>query len=68
MMHEDCLNFNSHCDGAVEYRMGLSATGVSFPRCDYHWEQRLELQDGINRRYPVNEPADFDPLYAGETW
>ncbi len=56
------------CAGHVEYRMALSGTGISYPRCDKHWEERVEIQQGIDQRYPVLPPADFDPLYAGEAW
>lgn len=57
-----------NCKGPVEYRMSLSGTGTANPRCEYHWEARLNLQEEINSRYPVLPPADFDPLYAGESW
>lgn len=66
-----CLDGPEGCEGAVEYRAPLSAAGRSFPRCDKHWERRLEKQDEINRRYAPNSdvpPADFDPTYAGERW
>ena len=56
------------CEGEVAYRMALSGTGKSFPRCDKHWGERLDVQDGINQRYPEHQPADFDPSYAGEYW
>lgn len=56
------------CAGEVEYRFPLSATGRSFPRCDKHWAARLEVQEGINRRYPQHAPSDFDPAFAGEAW
>jgi hypothetical protein len=56
------------CYGTVEYRMALSGTGKSFPRCEKHWDQRLKVQDEINQRYPTLPPADFDPGYAGERW
>jgi hypothetical protein len=58
------------CDGGVEYRMALSATGRAFPRCDKHWADRLDVQQGINERYPDSPfpPSDFDPSYAGESW
>lgn len=65
----ECLDRGDDCRGEVEYRMPLSGTGRAFPRCDAHWEKRLEVQDGINRRYGgVCPPSDFDPLYAGERW
>lgn len=56
------------CVGPVEYRMPLSATGKSFPRCEKHWAERLDKQREIDERYPVNQPSDFDPSYAGEYW
>ena len=63
-----CLNASADCSGPVEYRDPLSGTSHAFPRCDYHWERRLQEQERIQRKYPVNAPADFDPLYAGERW
>ena len=63
-----CLDADSTCAGAVEYRMPLSGTGKSFPRCATHWSARLDVQAGINRRYPTHAPSDFDPSYAGESW
>lgn len=56
------------CVGMVAYRISLSPTGRSFPRCDGHWEKRLLEQEGIDRRYPVMQPSNFDPAYAGERW
>lgn len=56
------------CAGTVEYRMPLSGTGKSFPRCDAHWSERLDIQQGIDERYPEHAPSDFDPYYAGEAW
>lgn len=65
-----CLNYGPDCDGEVEFRMPLSGTGRSFPRCEKHWADRLEVQRGIDERYPDSPfpPADFDPTYAGEVW
>lgn len=65
-----CLNAGPDCKGAVEFRMPLSGTGKSFPRCDKHWDDRLDTQRGIDERYPDSPmpPADFDPSYAGESW
>lgn len=56
------------CRGPVEFRMSLGPTGVSYPRCDHHWELRLLHQEEINRRYPTLPPSDFDPADAGESW
>ena len=64
----ECLDGSADCYGAVEYRMPLSGTGKSFPRCDMHWSERLDRQAEIDARYPVNAPSDFDPYYAGESW
>jgi hypothetical protein len=71
--HLECLDSRdpaeSTCEGAVEYRMPLSGTGKAFPRCEKHWEERLEVQQGINERYgSIAPPSDFDPGYAGERW
>lgn len=58
----------SPCQGQVLLRESLSGTGTPIARCDQHWNERLNLQDEINRRYPATAPADFDPYYAGERW
>lgn len=65
----DCIDGGEH-SGPVEYRMPLSGTGKSFPRCESHWFARLDRQQGINERYPDSPmaPSDFDPTYAGESW
>jgi hypothetical protein len=66
----DCLDDygDNTCEGNVEYRMPLSGTGNSFPRCEKHWEDRLETQQGINERYPMTAPSDFSEMDAGERW
>lgn len=66
----ECLDggMEGDCEGPVEYRMPLSGTGRSFPRCEKHWDARLIRQEEINSRYPHNAPSDFDPSYAGEAW
>ena len=67
-----CLDHTNRddCTGSVKYRAALSASGKSFPRCDGAWETRLDLQAGINRRYPDSPtpPRGFDPTFAGEEW
>jgi len=64
-----CLDqYNGKCAGPVEYRMPLSGTGKSFPRCEQHWGERLDRQERIDRMYPVHAPSDWDPAYAGEHW
>lgn len=66
--HPECINANEDCAGRVEYRMPLSATGKPFPRCGKHWDDRLTLEGRLRRDYPTEQPADFDPSYAGESW
>lgn len=66
-----CLEWDARtCAGAVEHRMALSSTGISYPRCDTHWGQRLQAQERIASAYPDSPmpPAWYDPLAAGEAW
>ncbi len=65
----ECMDsYKEDCKGPVDYRMNLTGTGLQTVRCDKHWEDRLNLQDDINQRYPYHAPSDFDPTYAGEHW
>lgn len=65
----ECLDgHGGGCQGEVEYRFALSGTGISYPRCDKHWAERVVRQQEIDQRYPYHQPSDFDPLYAGEHW
>jgi hypothetical protein len=69
MSNAECLDgYYGGCEGTLEYRFALSGTGISYPRCDKHWGERVVRQQEIDQRYPYNEPADFDPMYAGERW
>lgn len=64
-----CMDrYDGNCAGNTEYRYSLSGTGMSYPRCDFHWDARLTVEEGIRNRYPYHAPSDFDPSYAGETW
>lgn len=63
-----CLDSGPDCEGRVEYRMALSSTGKSFPRCARHWEERLDLEQAMRERYPEQPPPDWSPLDAGESW
>lgn len=60
------------CAGETFERYSLSGSGMTFPRCDHHYDEYVaETQprlDAIRRRYPEQAPADFDPMYAGERW
>jgi len=40
----------------------------AFPRCRHHQDIRLRQAEETMRKYPINAPADFDPMYAGERW
>lgn len=70
MEDPECIDGPDGCSGPVEFRTALSGTGVPFPRCDGHWEKRLNAQEKINRDYPDSPcaPSWFDPSYAGECW
>lgn len=68
---QDCIQYGDdggECSGTVEYRWPLSGTGKSYPRCNRHWHDRLDLQQQLNERYPAQPPADWSPLDAGEAW
>lgn len=58
------------CAGEVRLRPSLTGTGMPIPRCDHHWELRLEWQEEHERIYPDSPipPAWFDPEAAGERW
>lgn len=68
----ECLDDGGRtlCAGPIEYRMALSASGRSFPRCAHHWQARLVEQERIDRDYPDSPiaPSWFDPADAGEHW
>jgi hypothetical protein len=54
----ECLDFGFECSGAVEYRMPMSGTGRSFPRCEAHYEIRLDTQSRLSRTYGI--PMFYD--------
>lgn len=68
----ECLDDygKGECSGRVEYRQALSATGRSFPRCEKHWDARLDEHERTQRDYPDSPcpPAWFDEADAGEVW
>lgn len=69
MIESECINSHQgNCKGRVELRMSLSGTGQPIPRCDHHWDERLQLEDDLNQRYPVTAPSEWSPLDAGEAW
>jgi hypothetical protein len=61
-----CLEHGPECDGAVEYRMPLSGTGRAFPRCEHHWERRLDEQEREHERDARARRVDW--LDAGEVY
>lgn len=62
-----CLERGDDCAGPVEYRM-LPDNPRSFPRCEVHFEQRLERsQRNLELMSPTPAPW-FDESYAGERW
>ncbi|MFL5861155.1 MAG: hypothetical protein ACJ780_10280 [Solirubrobacteraceae bacterium] len=65
-----CLESGPECEGAVEFRMPLSGTGRAFPRCEHHWDKRLDTQERDNQRYPDSPaaPAWYDAAAIGEHW
>lgn len=63
-----CIAADGDCKGPVEYRMALSPTGKSFPRCEKHWQERLDFEDKLRERYPEQPPTDWSPDDAGESW
>lgn len=66
----DCLDGHGRdgCHGPVEYRHPLTATGRAFPRCELHWERRLDEQVRIGRLYPYFPPPMWSAADAGECW
>lgn len=66
-----CLDAHrGDCKGEVSYHPSLAGTGTPIPRCEHHYELRLE-QDAEHRSiYPdsPNPPDWFDPMNAGEHW
>lgn len=61
-------DYDGECRGPVEYRMPLSGSMVAHPRCEHHWELRLQREEELQDRYPEQQPRDFDPGFAGERW
>jgi hypothetical protein len=65
----ECLqDHDGTCHGKIELRESLTGTGTRIARCDKHWDDRLDLEEQINERYPVNAPSDWSPMDAGESW
>lgn len=55
----ECLNrHDGKCDGEVKYRIAMSGTGRSFPRCDHHFQARWATQQRLSRTYDI--PITYD--------
>lgn len=63
-----CIELGDDCNGPVEYRMALSGTGRSYPRCAHHWDRRLDKEQELQERYPPQPPDDWSHWDAGEYW
>lgn len=69
MEEPQCLNHSEDCHGKVEYHLNPDRDDLkTFPRCEFHQAIRLRQAEEHRRKYPVLQPADFDPLDAGERW
>jgi hypothetical protein len=54
MSEIECIDgYEGDCEGAVEYRLAMSGTGISYPRCDHHFEIRWETQERLARDYGI---------------
>lgn len=68
MPTERCVHYPSgNCAGPTLPRTSRSGLTHSL-KCDGCQDALDEQLDAIERRYPKQAPADFDPLYAGEVW
>ena len=48
----ECLDHGTWpCEGKVEYRMSMSPSGRSFPRCDRHRAKRLDFEQETTEKY-----------------
>ena len=64
----ECLDGPDGCQGIVEYRMPLSPSGRTFPRCDHHWSLRLDKEEGAIPWRSDVAPSWVDPTLCGESW
>lgn len=66
----ECMENPAECRGDVEYHSLDPGRAKAFPRCDFHWGERLRRREGSMEIYANSDvaPAWFDPTYAGEEW
>jgi hypothetical protein len=62
-----CLQHGPDCKGKVEYH-SYSGRLKAFSRCEFHHAKRVMTEQKINSRYPRQQPRDFNPGDAGESW
>lgn len=66
---EECLDYGAgNCRGPVDYHW--TGGSRSWPRCDYHQEQRMKRREESIEKYADSDvaPSWFDPAAAGERW
>lgn len=65
----ECIENPEECQGPVEYH-SVDGRSQAWPRCEFHWEQRLDRREGSMEIYENSDvpPSWFDPAYAGERW
>lgn len=67
----ECLNaHDGKCRGPVAWHSIDPGRQRAFPRCDFHWEERLDIRENSMEKYADSDtpPSWFDPSYAGERW
>ncbi len=73
--HDDCLDSRQGgCEGEAYPRPALSGSGLTYVRCEKHFQDYLgrvgpKIAE-TRRRYPDSDtpPGWFDAGYAGEQW
>ena len=68
--HIECVEDPDECQGEVAYHSVDPGRATAAPRCDKHWQQRLQRRENSIERFENSDvpPAWFDPSIAGESW
>lgn len=66
----ECLEESPECRGEIAFHSVDPGRAAAFPRCEFHWEQRLDRRENSIEKYENSDVAPdwFDPAYAGEQW
>lgn len=65
----ECADGPGHeCEGPVTWNSLDPGVRPAKPYCRKHWGDRCDRDQELRERYPYHAPADFDPMYAGESW